>query len=491
MGIIFILTNFWYNKTIMVKINKTMFREYDIRGQINNQGFNKKSAELIGKAFGTYLNRKRIKTIVVGRDYRSYSEELEMALICGLSSTGIHIIDIGLCLTPMLYYAQYYFKSKGGAMITASHNPNGWSGVKLAADFSKTLQAKEIQEIYEIIKSGSFKIGQGLIEKDHKSTHIKEAYTQSAIRRVNIKKPLKVVVECGNGTASFFALDILKKAMFASNQVGSEVVELFCKPDWDFPHHIPNPESEEVKKILSKKVKQVKADLGVSFDGDGDRLGVVDELGNNIWSDKLFILLARQALKGHSGAKIVFDVKCTRGLAEDIKKHKGIPIMCKTGHSNIKNKIFEEKAILGGERSGHFFILDNWYGFDDGIFACLKFLEFLSNQDKPLSEIIKTIPYWDYLVSPTLYIFCSDNKKFHIADSLVKEFKKDYGNKKVIDIDGARVEFKNAWGLVRASSTQPALTLNFEAKNKQEMKKIKDIFKKKLSKYLKIKQQLS
>lgn len=463
----------------MAEINKAMFREYDIRGKVNNRELNQKTLNLIGKGFGTYLARCGIQNLVIGHDYRSYSEELKNALSQGLISTGMHVIDIGLVLTPMLYYAQYHFKAQGGAMVTASHNPNGWSGVKLASDFSKTLAGEEIEDVYEIIQKGIFKQGQGLVRKDHLRSHIKEAYAHAVTARVNIQKPLKVVVECGNGTASFFAADILKKA-------GCKVIELFCNPDWKFPHHTPDPESVKAKKALAKKVKQQKADLGISFDGDGDRLGVVDEKGNNIWSDRLLILLARQVLENNPGGKIVFDVKCTQALPRDIEDHGGVPIIWRTGHSYLKQKVHQENAVLGGERSGHFIIADDWYGFDDAIFASLRLLEYLSQQEKPLSEIIKTTPFSDYQVSPTIYVSCPDDKKFKVVKKLIKDFKQEFGKDKVVDINGARVNFGFGWGLVRASSTEPALTLNFEARDEQKLKEIKNVFKQKLSKYSEI-----
>ena len=460
----------------MTEINKLMFRNYDIRGRANRRELNEKTLELIGRGFGTYLGRRKIQDVVVGYDFRSYSEKFKNAFVKGLVSTGAHIIDIGLSLTPMLYWAQYYFRTKGGAMITASHNPNGWSGIKLASDFSKTLAGDEIQEIYSIIKKGDFRVGQGLIKRDHFNDHIKDVYTEVVTRRVNIKKPLKIVVECGNGTASFFAPNILRKT-------GCKITEFFCEPDWTFPHHIPDPESKKAKEALAEKVKKTKADLGISFDGDGDRLGVVDEKGNDVWSDRLLILMARQVLERHPGAKIVFDVKCTQALPEDIKNYGGVPIMWKTGHSYIKRKLQEEGAALAGERSGHFYFVDNWYGFDDAIFASLRLIEYLSEQNKSFSEILKTTPFYDYVNSPTIYIPCPDEKKFEIVKLLVENFKKEYGVKNVIDIDGARVNFEDGWGLVRASSTEPALVVIFEAKNQEKLEEIKNIFKVKLGKY--------
>jgi len=459
----------------MTEINQTIFRKYDIRGKVNKKELNESVIELIGKGFGTYLGRRGITSIVVGHDYRSYSEKLKNSLVGGLVSTGAHIIDLGLVLTPMLYYAQYHFKVKGGAMVTASHNPNGWSGVKLGSGFSKTMAGDEIQEIYKIIKKEDFRKGQGLVN----IRPIKDVYIEAATRRVKIKKPLKVVIECGNGTASFFVSDILKK-------IGCEVTPIFCEPDWTFPHHTPDPESQKAKKVLADKVKEVDADLGVSYDGDGDRLGVVDEKGNNVWSDRLLILFARQVLESRPGSKIIFDVKCTQALPEDIKKHGGIPLMWRTGHSYIKRKLHEEKAALAGERSGHFFLVDEWYGFDDAVFASLRLVEYLSEQDKPFSEILKTTPFFDYIISPTIYIPCSDDKKFQIVEQLVKDFKKEYGDKNIIDIDGARIKFKDGWGLIRASSTEPALVLLVEAKNQEKFEEIKNILKNKLSKYSEI-----
>lgn len=456
----------------MPELNKTMFRDYDIRGRVNNKELNKKTIELIGKGFGTYLAHRGIYDVIVGYDFRSHSEKLRNAFNEGLVSTGAHIIDVGMALSPIVHYAQYHFKTRGGAIITASHNPKDWNGVKLMDGFSKDLIGREIQEIYRIIKKGEFKTGQGLI----KNTPIKDVYGEAVARRINIKKPLKVVVGCGNGTAGAFAPTILRKA-------GCKVVEFLCDLDWNFPSHTPNPSLKKGQELLATKVKEAKADLGLSYDGDGDRLGAVDELGNNIWSDRLLILLARQILEKQPGSKIIFDVKCTQALQKDIKKHKGIPIMHRTGHSYLTKKAKEEGALLSGERSGHFILSDNWYGFDDAIFASLRLIEYLSEQKKPLSELIKSTPFYNYPISPTIYVNCPDDKKFQIVDQLTEEFKKEYGEKNVTEIDGARVKFKNGWGLVRASSTGPNLTLVFEAKNQEKLEEIKKLFKQKFSKY--------
>ena len=456
----------------MIEINESMFRAYDIRGRVNKKEMNVEVANIIGLGFGTYLARRGIQDLVVGHDSRLHSQELKDAFIEGAVSTGAHIIDIGLTLSPILHFAQYHFKTLGGAMITASHNPKNWNGVKLMHGLSKDLTGEDIQELYKIIKKGEFKRGEGLIKK----TPVKDAYAEVVTRRVKIEKPFKIVVSCGNGTAGIFAPDILRKA-------GCQVTELFCQPDDSFPNHAPDPTLKIAQKFLGEKVKKVKADFGISYDGDGDRLGMTDELGNNIWSDRLLILLARQVLARQPKAKIIFDVKCTQALPEDIKKHGGIPIMYRTGHSYLTKKVREEGALLGGERSGHFVFSDNWYGFDDAIFASLRLIEYLAQENRPLSEIIKDTPFSDYPISPTIYIPCADDKKFQIVEELTKEFKKEQGDKNVIEIDGARVNFKDGWGLVRASSTEPALTVVIEAKTAKRFKEIKAIFKAKLKKY--------
>lgn len=448
-----------------------MFREYDIRGKVNDQELNPRTMAQIGQAFAVFLKRSRnINKVVLGHDFRSYSESLKDSVRTGLLSSGCEVTDIGLTLTPMLYFAQYHFNIPGGIMVTASHNPNGWSGLKLADGYSRTLLGGELREIYQIIERGDYRKGVGSVEKKD----IAKTYFQAVASRISLKKSIKVVLECGNGTAGKFAPPIFKK-------IGCEVTELFCNLDSTFPHHNPDPELKEVKEALANKVKEVKADIGISIDGDGDRLGIVDEKGNNIWSDRALILLARQVLERKPGAKIIFDVKCTQALEEDIKTHGGLPIMWKTGHSYIKRKLHEEKADLAGERSGHFFLVDNWYGFDDAIFASLRLIEHITKQDKPLSELIASTP--QYVISPTIHVICPDDKKYQVITSLTREFKEEYGLDRVIDINGARVKFDNGWGLVRASSNEPVLVLVFEAKTEEKLKKIKAIFREKLNKY--------
>lgn len=444
-----------------------MFREYDIRGQVNEQEINENTMELLGKSFGTFLLRQHIPQTVIGHDFRAYSPQLHKAFLLGVLSTGCNVIDVGMCLTPMLYFAQHYFKSKGGAMITASHNPNGWSGVKLSNNYSYTLIGTEVQEIYKLILEDDYCKGKGSYEQ----SSIREAYKEMVREKIRLTKPLKMVIECGNGTAGAFAPEIFRA-------MGCDVVELFCNLDATFPHHNPDPEKKIAKEVLAAKVKDVGADIGIGLDGDGDRLGVVDEQGNNIWSDRVAILLARQALQKQPGGKVVFDVKCTRALEEDIKGQGGIPIMWKTGHSYIKKKCHDEDAIFGGERSGHFFIRDDYYGYDDGVFAAARLIEYLSAQQQPFSQIIAQTPYYE--MSPTIHVYCPDDKKYAVAEKLTDEFKKNYS---VIDVNGARVLFDNGWGLVRASSNEPKLVLVFEGNTQEDIAQYKQIFRNVFAQY--------
>lgn len=449
-------------------IHKYMFREYDIRGQVNANEINEESMELLGKAFGTFLLRQHIPQTVVGHDFRSYSPQFHKAFIIGVLFTGCNVIDVGMCLTPMLYFAQHFFKSKGGAMVTASHNPNGWSGVKLSNNYSYTIIGDEVQEIHTLILADDFCKGKG----NYEQRSITEPYKEMIKRKITLKKQLKVVVECGNGTAGAFAPEIFRA-------IGCDVTEIFCNLDATFPHHNPDPEKKIAKEVVAAKVKEVGADIGIAIDGDGDRLGVVDEQGNNIWSDRVAILLARQALEKQPGGKVIFDVKCTKALEEDIKAHGGIPIMWKTGHSYIKKKCNDENAVFGGERSGHFFIRDDYYGYDDAVFSAATLIAYLSQQGKPFSQIIAETPY--YAMSPTMHVHCPDDKKYAVAAKLTQEFKKKYS---VVEVNGARVLFPDGgWGLVRASSNEPKLVLVFEGKTQEDVAAYKHIFRNVFAQY--------
>ena len=445
-----------------------MFREYDIRGRENEAELNPISMELIGKGYGTFLQKRGIKEVVAGHDNRKTSEEFYGAAIRGVLSTGCNIIEIGISTTPMFYWSQYYVKSEGGLMVTASHNPVGWNGLKLALGYSYTLNSQELQEIYEIIAQENFSKGQGILSKKE---GVFEAYQEDLLSKVFGIRPLKVLVNTGNGTAGLFAPQLFKNA-------GCQVLEHLTNLDPSYPKYTPNPAEIEMMEDTGARVRETGADLGFAFDGDADRLGLVDEKGQNIWPDRYLILLSRLVLAKHPGSKIVFDVKCSQALVEDIESHGGVPIMWKTGHSYIKEKIQQEHAVLGGEMSGHIFFKEGYYGFDDAFFAALKLLEYFSSQSKTISELIADTPY--YISSPALHAECPDDKKYQLVEELTKEFKEEY---QVIDINGARVLFGDGWGLIRASSNLPALVLRFEAKTEKRLKEIEQLFRSKLKRF--------
>ncbi len=438
-----------------------MFREYDIRGRVSDDELNQRSAEWIGRGFGTYLSRRGIDDMVVGYDSRFGSVEIKDGLVKGLRAAGRNVIMVGMCLTPMMYWSQYRFKVRGGAMITGSHNPKGWNGLKLGAGFSSTLVADEIRELYEIIEREEFVSGHG----DYTEVTIVDDYTADLTSRVRMGRPLKIVIDTGNGTAGAFAPRVFREA-------GVTVVEQFTELDPDFPNHEPDPARTETVEALGARVRKEGADLGIAIDGDGDRLGVVDEKGEVIWPDRYLILLARQVLEREPKGKIVFDVKCTQALDDDIRAHGGIPIMWKTGHSHIKAKLHEEKAALAGEMSGHIFFVENYYGFDDGVYAGLRLVEYVSARREPLSAIMAGTPA--YVSTPAINVHCADEVKYDVVKRLTEQLKKEYD--RVIDINGARVVFDDGWGLVRASSNLPELVLRFEAKTPERLQEIKKTF---------------
>ena len=453
---------------LFMHINKSIFRQYDIRGR-EGEELNPKIFELIGKAYGTYLVRKSIKNAVVGRDIRSTSQGFQEALTKGILSTGVSVVNLGVVLTPMMYWAQYFFKTKGGVMVTASHNPAQWNGAKLANGYSDTMGHKNgLEEIYEMIVNNDF-ISKSFAKEIQKN--IKEEYFEDLLKRVNILKRFKVVVNSGNGTAGLFAPELLRNA-------GCEVIEHLSKPDPTFPAYTPNPSNLEMVQDTAKEVIKNKADFGFAFDGDGDRLGLVGEKGNIIWPDQYLIFLTRKLLKEKPGSKIIFDVKSSQALQDDIRKNGGVPIMAPTGHSNIKKTMRDESAQLGGELSGHIFIKYNYYGFDDALFAALSLLEYFSTQNKTISELLATIP--KYASSPGYLVSVADDKKFKVVEEIKKEFESE--GYEVIDIDGARVKFLDlqGFGLVRASNTSPNLTLRFEAKTRENLEKIENVFREKL-----------
>lgn len=450
----------------MAILKKTMFREYDIRGRESNDELNGASIYHIARGFGALLSERQVKEVILGHDARASSENFHEQAKKALLESGVDVIDIGTVTTPMSYWAQYHFKVKGLCMITASHNPVGWNGLKLGTDLSKTLGPDEIRGLYEIIEREQYVHGTGTT----RSENIEQAYMDDLSSRTNSARPLKVLINTGNGTAGLYAPKMFRKA-------GYEVVEHFTNVDPTYPNYTANPDGERMMQDTGVRTLQNGCDIGLAFDGDGDRLGVVDEEGKIVWPDRYLMLLSRLILAKKPGAKIVFDVKVSEALPEDIAAHGGIPIMWKTGHSYIKSKLAEEKAALAGEMSGHIFFAEEYYGFDDAFFAGLKLLEYVSAQEKTLSNLIAETPY--YIATPTIQVQTTDDDKYRIVDHLVADFKKE--GYRLVDVNGARVYISDGWGLVRASSNTPTLVLRFEAKSKETLEAIEKLFREKLS----------
>lgn len=454
---------------------KSMFREYDVRGRVSEDELNENSVSLITRAFATFLAKRKINKVVVGYDNRTCSPSFAEAAIESFLESGFDVYDIGMSLSPVLYFAQYHFGCEGAMMITASHNPDGWSGFKLAHGYSMTLGTEEIKELYDILTRREFTGGK---RGERRKYNIKDAYVESVVSRIkmNPDRNIRLVIDAGNGGAGVFAYEIFQR-------LGCTTFQLNCDPDASYPHYFPNPSDLKARRRMREMVLHpyINADIGISFDGDGDRIGVIDEKGENVWSDKILIILAKQLLEKKKDAKIVFDVKCTQALPEVIEENGGIPVMWKTGHSHIKAKMKDEKADLAGERSGHIFIGgDDYYGFDDALFVAAKLVEYMSHTDRTLTEILKQLP--QYITSPEIKAHCADDKKYGVVERLIDDFKKDYGDR-VIDINGARVVFDDGWGLVRASSNLPELVIIFEAKTGKRLKEIRGIFREKISRY--------
>tara|TARA_B100001175_G_scaffold106415_1_gene90430 strand:+ start:515 stop:1957 length:1443 start_codon:yes stop_codon:yes gene_type:complete len=457
-----------------MKINPNGFREYDARWVFEKE-IDIEGITTLGKGLGTQIisHTKKINPrVIVGHDYRSYSENIKKALTNGLVSTGCYVEDIGLSLSPMVYFAQFNLNSDAIAMVTASHNENGWTGVKMGINKGLTHAPKEMSELKKITLNNKFKLGKGNIKK---IDNFKDIYVQDLIEKNKIDKKIKAVVACGNGTAGVFAPDILRG-------IGCEVIELDCKLDWSFPKYNPNPEDLRMLHAISKAVKNNNADIGFGFDGDGDRCGVIDNQGNEIFSDKIGLLIARNLSESHKNSKFIVDVKSTGLYADDkiLEKNKCKTIYWKTGHSHIKRKVNIEKALAGFEKSGHFFF--NYplgYGYDDGINSAIQVCHLLINQNKKMSDIIKDLPIT--YQSPTMAPFCKDDDKYKVVDSVVKEVEKLKQNNTKIDgqsitsilkINGVRFSLEDgSWGLIRASSNKPSLVVVTESPTSDLRKK--------------------
>ncbi len=455
-------------------ISSTIFREYDIRG-IAETDLIDENVTLIGKAFATWMLVQGRKRLVVGRDLRLSSDRLRDALVPAMLGCGVDVIDIGVVPTPTQYFGIIHFQAEGGVMITGSHNPREYNGFKMsrgvrAEDGHVSVGAvygQDIQQLYQIIRSNKFASGQGRLEH----VDITAEYLAAIKQRVQLHKKLKIVVDPGNGCGALFAPQLWE-------DLGCEVVRLYCEPDGNFPNHLPDPTVMKYIKDLREKVVAEKADLGIGYDGDADRMGIVDNLGRPIFADKLLALFARDTLTRHPGATIVFDVKCSQALPEMITKAGGKPLMWKTGHSLLKAKMKEEHSPLAGEMSGHIFFGDGYFGFDDAIFGSGRLMQILTRDGRTMAELHDEVPA--FVSTPEIRIDATDEDKFNIVADLVAHFKKSHS---VIDIDGARVLFGDGWGLVRASNTQPVLVIRFEARTPERLAEIADIFKKKLREY--------
>ncbi len=438
-----------------MKLKKEIFRQYDIRG-IVDKDLTQETVEILGKAIGTYFRQHNRSNVAVGKDCRLSSPEFSESLIKGLLSTGCGIAELGTIPTPLLYFAIYYKKIEAGVMITGSHNPPDYNGFKMMSG-EETLYGPDIQDIYRIVESGTF------IQADPGSKNkynIVPEYSDYVVENISLDKPLKVVVDAGNGTGGVVAVPIFKR-------LGCDVIDLFCEMDGHFPNHHPDPTLPEALEVLIKTVRESGADAGIAYDGDADRIGVIDDKGNIMWGDELMILFARDILPTNPGAPVISEVKASQLLYDEIKRLGGRPIMWKTGHSLIKKKIKQEKALIAGEMSGHIFFADRFFGFDDAIYSSARLLEILSRSERKLSSMLSDLPQTFH--TPEIRIYASEAVKFKLVEAVKKELAMKYP---IVDIDGVRAQFPHGWGLVRASNTQEALVLRFEADTEKELKAI-------------------
>lgn len=439
-----------------MSLKKEIFREYDIRG-IVDKDLTPESVRLLGRAIGTMFRRAGSKQTALGRDCRLSSPDFAEYLSEGLLSTGCDVIDLGTIPTPLLYFSIYQKHYASGVMITGSHNPPEYNGFKLMIG-EDTLYGPKIQDIYALIQSGDFVYD----PTGKKETYdIIPEYHDYVIGGIRLEKPLKVVVDAGNGTGGEIAVPIFR-------QLGCEVIPLYCEMDGTFPHHHPDPTVPEALEDLIRTVTENRADLGIAYDGDSDRIGVIDDRGQIIWGDKLMILLSRDILPRHPGAPVISEVKASQQLYTEIEKLGGRPIMWKTGHSLIKKKIKEENAVLAGEMSGHIFFADRFFGFDDAIYSSARVLEIVSRSNQSLSRMLADLP--PAYSTPELRVYASDEVKFTIVDGVKSRLEDKYP---IIDIDGVRAITPHGWALVRASNTQGALVLRFEADSPEELSRMR------------------
>lgn len=445
-------------------MNPAIFREYDIRG-LAEKDFDADFARDLGKVHGTLIGEGGGKRVSVGRDCRFTSEGYAQAVIEGFVSAGLEVIDIGVCPTPLLYFSLFHLNLDGGIQVTASHNPSEYNGFKVCMG-KETLYGSQIQNLRRLIEKRRFAERPGGKRAGYA---IVPPYQEHLKRDVPaLARPLKVVIDAGSGVAGPVAPPILRR-------LGCTVWEIACVPDGSFPIHHPDPTVPENLEQLIRQVKEERADLGIAYDGDGDRIGVIDDRGNILWGDELLILFARDILKQHPGAVIISEVKCSQRLFDQIRLHGGVPIMWKAGHSLLKAKMKETHALLAGEMSGHMFFADRYFGYDDAIYASVRLLELVARAGRPLSALLTDL---DKTVStPEIRVECPDEEKFAVTEEAKQYFRQRYP---IIDVDGVRIQFPEGWGLIRASNTQPALVLRFEAETEEKLNEYRGIIERKL-----------
>lgn len=445
-----------------MKVNEDIFRKYDIRG-IAKKDLTDEFAYNLGRAFASHLIRKNLKNFAIGRDIRKSSPRLSAALAKGINDSGGTVTDIGVVPTPVLYFAIYHYDFDGGIMITGSHNPIEYNGFKMLRA-KDTIFGDEIQELEKIVIEEDYIEGCG--GKEEKS--VLEDYLDYTESLISPGRKLKVIMDPGNGTAGPVAPQLFRR-------LGAEVECINCEPDGSFPNHLPDPTVVEYTRELSNRVKESDADLGIGYDGDSDRVGIIDENGRLIYGDQLLGALARQVIERNPGTEVIFDVKCSQGLEEWIEELGGKPVMWKTGHSLLKAKMKEIDGLIAGEMSGHIFLGDNYYGFDDAIFASARFYELASNSKNKVSEIIDEMPY--YKSTPEIRTEVGEDSKWEIVEEARKKFGKKY---ETIQIDGVRIKFDGGWALIRASNTQPVIVSRYEATTDGKLEEIKN----KISKFI-------
>jgi phosphomannomutase/phosphoglucomutase len=438
-------------------MKREIFREYDIRGVLDRD-FDLRDVETIGRGYGTYLHQHGGNKVVVGRDCRLSSPEIRDRLIDGLTASGLDVIDIGVCPTPLLYFALRHLETDGGLMITASHNPPEYNGFKICLGLD-TIFGEEIQNFRRLIEKGAFITGEGSL----RTYDIHSVYQDYVVTHTSLERPVKVAVDAGNGTGGTVAGPILRR-------LGCDPVELFSQMDGSFPNHEPDPTVPANMNDLIETVVKEGLELGVGFDGDADRIGVVDEKGQIIYGDMLMVIFARDILRDNPGATFIGEVKCSHIMYDDIEAHGGNPIMWRTGHSLIKQKLKEKKAVLAGEMSGHVFFGDRYFGYDDAIYAACRLLEIVSRREEPLSRFLADLP--KTYNTPEIRVPCEENEKFKLVEMVKEELLKSH---EIIDVDGVRVLFPDGWGLLRASNTGPILVLRFEAQSEARLAEIRSL----------------